>query len=98
MWGWTDGAYIHDEPEEVNPTYVGMDREAGSAKACGARKPHVCGDGPTNETDDNVFMSVNPTYVGMDRRKPTCSKKWSRKPHVCGDGPSMEEWEGVVDA
>ena len=47
MWGWTDQEQNNPGGPIENPTYVGMDRLSEWHGRSLARKPHVCGDGPT---------------------------------------------------
>ena len=51
----------------VNPTHVGMNREADALAHCAGRKPHTRGDEPSSFFVILALPLVNPTHVGMNR-------------------------------
>ena len=53
--------------EQVNPTYVGMNRLSTLLKYAVESKPHVRGDEPSKSKDLFSCSCVNPTYVGMNQ-------------------------------
>lgn len=73
--------------QEINPTYVGMNRLEMIFGSRWKRKLHVRGAGPTAIFEGWCDFLVNPTCVGMDRSSWVRILRVLGKPHARGDEP-----------
>ena len=84
MWGWTDQEQNNPGGPIENPTYVGMDRLSEWHGRSLARKPHVCGDGPTICHQQGEKLEKTPRMWGWTAFRALGHETYSENPTYVG--------------